>query len=426
MFFTRERSALLVTTPGPPMVPRRPWALTGHRHPRLIMSPSQPSANEESRLHGEKPLAQENLNRSSQAYDQRVLSKIGKPNSPPRRERSDSTDSAVLAQKLSVQTKDPKFQRLSANELPSASIDPVSRWITSPLSAGLSPGSRPGWRDYNLDHRSPSMDSAATATSLVLDPELFVPSRSGGRRSTSGTAPGYEEAAAASFTNRSHRGSYDLAGSTESDMAGEEGGAFRNLSLGDSQMVVVERRSSKQGVKRRAPSDVAREDRSPSRAPELFPKLNTATPGRSPVNRYQTKHGSVSSTTSSARHNSYASSVALSVAGSSMTSISSFERHSPLDPSQPSPYITSAPPVSSPATSMAASRPPAAPPAAATAPLLPPPPPTPDNTSAARPMSIQTVTNDARLPPANRVGNYFICNCCPKKPKKFDTEEELR
>jgi hypothetical protein len=33
---------------------------------------------------------------------------------------------------------------------------------------------------------------------------------------------------------------------------------------------------------------------------------------------------------------------------------------------------------------------------------------------------------DSNLPPVNRVGNSFICDCCPKKPRKFDTELELR
>ncbi|EXJ63531.1 uncharacterized protein A1O5_11292 [Cladophialophora psammophila CBS 110553] len=385
--------------------------------PALIRKPPSPTLGNP-RLQGEVPLAQRNFDRSSQAYDQRLLSKIGKSNSPPRHQRSGSTESSPFGTKLSLQTKDSKVQLLSANELPSALFDPVSRWITSPVSAGVSPGSRPGWRDYNMDHRSPSMDSATN--SLVLDPELFLQPRPSGMPATGGTGPGYDEVA--SLASRSHRGSYDQGffAETESDIGGEDGSAFRNLNLSDRQEQQVGRLSSKQGMKRRAgspPSDVARDDKSPSRgnaSAESLPKVHTGASGRSPVSKYyQPKYGSVSSTASSVRHNSYASSVALSVAGSSMTSISSFERQSPLDPASQAAYITSAQPVSSPATSIAPSRKPST-----QSPLdtIPPPPKT----------SIQSVMSDSRLPPATRVGNYFICDCCPKKPKKFDTEEELR
>jgi hypothetical protein len=360
------------------------------------------------------PLAQQNINRSSQAYDQRVLSKIGKSNSPPRHQRSGSTESTAYAHKLSLQIKDSKGPFPSTNELSAASFDPVSRWITSPVSAGVSPGAKPGWRDYNMGHRSPSIDSAAT--SLVLDPELFVQPRPSGLTSSSGSLLGNDDAA--SFVSQSQRGSYDqgIFAESESDIGNDEGHAFRNLNLSDSQQQVG-RRSSKQGMKRRArspPPDVSRDDKSPSRGTptELFQKLNAGSYTHSPVSRYQPKHGSVSSTSSSVRHNSYASSIALSIAGSSMTSISSFDRLSPLDPSQPT-YITSALPVSSPATSIAPSR------------NLPTQLPL-DAHSPIRKMSLQNAANDSRLPPATRIGNYFMCDCCPKKPKKFDTEEELR
>lgn len=362
------------------------------------------------------PLAQQNINRSSQAYDQRLLSKIGKSNSPPRHQRSSSTESTAYAHKLSLQIKDSQGSFPSTNELTAASFDPVSRWITSPVSAGLSPGARPGWRDYGLGHRSPSIDSAAT--SLVLDPELFVQPRASGLTSSVGSLLGTDDGA--SFVSHSQRGSYDqgIFAESEPDIATDEpeDHAFRNLNLGDSQQQVG-RRSSKQGMKRRArsPPDVSRDDKSPSRGTPSEPsqKLGAGSYTHSPISRYQQpKHGSVSSTSSSVRHNSYASSIALSIAGSSMTSISSFDRLSPLDPSQPA-YITSTLPVSSPATSIAPSR------------NLPTQTPL-DAHSPIRKMSLQSAVNETRLPPATRIGNYFMCDCCPKKPKKFDTEEELR
>ncbi len=363
------------------------------------------------------PLAQRALNRSSQAYDQRLLSKIGKPTSPPRHQRSGSSESTSYGSKLSLQTKDSRSQLLSANDLASASFDPVARWMTSPVSAGVSPGSRPGWRDYNMDHRSPSIDSAAT--SLVLDPELFVQPRPAGLPSHPGSGLGNDDVA--SLASRSQRGSYDQAfvAETDSDLAGNEGGAFHKLKLSDSQEPVGRRSSKQQGMKRRArspPSDMARDDRSPSRgiaSAELFPKVYTTAPARLPgAHYYPPKHGSVSSTSSSVRQNSYASSLALSVAGSSMTSISSFERQSPLDPALAA-YITSAPPVASPATSIPLAR-------------IPPTQSSIDTNSPIRNMSLPPGINDSRLAPATRIGNHFICDCCPKKPKKFDTEDELR
>lgn len=366
------------------------------------------------RLQGEMPLAQQNFNLSAQAYDQRLLSKIGKPSSPshhPR--RSDSTESTSISQKLSLQIRESQAQPLSTNELTSAPFDPISRWITSPASAGASPASRPGWRDYNMDHRTPSMESAAA--SLVLDPELFIHSRPSGLRSTSASVVGVDDLA--SLASRSQRGSYEHGMFLESDIAGDEGGGFRNLHLGESQQQVGQR-SPKQGMKRRAlspPSDVARDDKSPSRGtsgPESFPKFHATMSARSSVSKYQPKHGSVSSTASSARQNSYASSISLSIAASSMTSISSFDKQSPLDPSQAA-YITSAHPVSSPATSIAPAR---------KQPLQP----SIDTKSLHGKMSIQSAMSDSMLPPVTRIGNSFICDCCPKKPKKFDTEDELR
>ncbi|KIV85679.1 hypothetical protein PV11_01346 [Exophiala sideris] len=387
----------------------------GFHVPHLVRKPpSPPSTNQ--RLQGEVPLAQQNFNLSAQAYDQRLLSKIGKPSSPshPSR-RSGSAESTSISHQLPIQTRDSRLQPLSTNEVTSVPFDPISRWITSPASAGASPGSRPGWRDYNMDHRSPSIESAAA--SLVLDPELFVHSRLSGLHSTSASVVGVDDLA--SLASRSQRGSYEHGMFLESDIdiAGDESGGFRNLHLGDSQQQPG-RRSPKQGMKRRAlspPSDVARDDKSPSRGTsvvESFPKFHATMAARSSVSRYQPKHGSVSSTASSARQNSYASSISLSIAASSMTSISSFDKQSPLDPSQAA-YITSAHPVSSPATSITPAR-------------KQPPQPSIDTRHLHGKMSIQSAISDNMLPPVTRIGNSFICDCCPKKPKKFDTEDELR
>ncbi len=322
-----------------------------------------------------------------------------------------------MTQKLSLQTKDPRSQRLAVTDQPSASADSLSRWVSSPISAGVSPGSRPGWRDYNMDHRSPSNES--NSASMVLDPELFVQSRHTGKPSTGGSNPGIDDMN--SVASRSHCGSYDQVVFTDADSEyqAEDSSGLRDLNLSDPHRQ-LKRQASRQGLKRRAlspPAEVARDDKAHAYPAELFQKLSSSNnPARSPTSNYraQPAYGSVSSTASSLRQNSYTSSFAPSLAGSSLTSISSYDRHSPSDPSHSHTFITSAPPVSSPATAIALSR---------KAYLQQ----SPQETQAiSRKMSIHTAVNEPRPPTATRIGSYWMCDCCPKKPKKFGSEEELR
>ncbi|KAI9878940.1 MAG: hypothetical protein M1823_006891, partial [Watsoniomyces obsoletus] len=124
-----------------------------------------------------------------------------------------------------------------------------------------------------MDHRSPSNES--TATSLVLDPELFVPSRSMGKPSTAGSNPGNDDTN--SVASRSQRGSYDQVMFTEvdSEFVAEDSGGLRNLNLGDAHRQ-LERQASRQGLKRRAlspPTEVARDDKAHAYPAELFRKL---------------------------------------------------------------------------------------------------------------------------------------------------------
>ena len=346
-----------------------------------------------------------------------MLSKIGKPNSPPLHLRTESAETSRLAQKLSLQTRDPRSQRLAGNELsPSASLDPVSRWITGPTATGLSPGARQGWRGSNMDARSPSNDS--TATSLTLDPELFMPQRNSGKPVTNASNQGNDEAF--STASRSQRGSYDQIMFTDQDSEShsEGHGALRNLNLTEPHRT-LERRASRQGMKRRAlspPSEMARDDKPPAYPTELFQKISAPNSARSPASAYRPSptYGSASSAASSIRQNSYTSSFAPSLTGSSLTSISSYERQSPSDPSQPHQYLTSAHLVSSPATSIAPTRKPPVQNAST------------DSKAISRKMSIQTAVNEPRSIPATRIGSFYICECCPKKPKKFDSEAELR
>ncbi|RVX69403.1 hypothetical protein B0A52_06999 [Exophiala mesophila] len=369
-------------------------------------------------LHGDTPLAHENNARISQAYDQSLLSKIGKqqPSSSP--DRSNSADPSHPLTRLSLRIKEPNALHLSPTDLSSASLDPASKWIPSPPSAALSPASRQNWRDY-VDHGLSSGD--AVTPPLAIDPDLFVPQRRALRASTGGSVA--DSDIIPNPIDESQRDSYvhSIFADADVEIANVDGHGFRILTLRDSQQQAG-RPLSKQGLKRRArspPSDMLQDDKTPqssSLMADMLPLANTSSLPRSPIVRHQVKYGSVSSTSSSVRHNSYASSVAPSVAGSSMTSISSLERQSPLDPVQ-STYLASAHLIASPVTSAAPARNLLSQSSHQS--------PT-EATSPGCNMSSHGNTSESRHTSAKRFGNHFMCECCPKKPKKFDTEEDLR
>ena len=373
------------------------------------------------RLQGEKPLAQENLHRSSHAYDKHVLSKIGKGNSPPR--QKSLGDNSIAAQRSpSLLTDRNGIQRLSVIDLTANSADPLSRWVTSPISGGVSPSTKHSWRDYNMGFRSPSVDSSGVPS--TLDQDSSTRPRGPVRHSTSGSLPGLDDSV--SSYSRSHRGSYDqtVFSDPDADFPMEAEGGFRKMNLGDpsdGRQIL-----SKQGMKRRAlspPAEASREDKALLYTADTYQK-QSATPNypRSPISRQDPSHGSVSSVSSaSLRNNSYASSLGLSVAGSSMTSVSSLDTHSPgaisplseFVPQKDSLYVTSVSlnPSQSAITPARSSH-------QQTRDSKP--------VSTARKMSIQSAVNQTKQSSASRIAGQFICECCPKKPKKFESEEELR
>ena len=378
------------------------------------------------RLQGEKPLAQENLNRSSHAYDKHLLSKIGKGNSPPRQKSLGAGENAKSGQKLHSHPADRNgVQRLSVTELATNSADSWSKWVTSPVSGGVSPNTKHSWRDYSMSYRSPSVDSSGPPPMLDLD-SLTRP-RGPIRHSTTSSLPGLDDSV--SSCSRSNRGSYDQAifAEPDPDFPMEETGGFRKLNLGDPTPSDPDGRQnlSRQGMKRRAlspPAEASREDKALLFTADAHQKQSaTANYSKSPISRQDPSHGSVSSVSSaSLRNNSYASSAGLSIAASSMTSVSSLETHSPgaisplseFGPPKDSPYITSVSLNPSQASITPArphqqnreSKP----------------------VSTARKMSIQSAVNQNRHTNASRIAGQFMCECCPKKPKKFESEEELR
>ena len=370
-------------------------------------------------------MAQENLSRSSHAYDKHVLSKIGKSNSPPRQKSVGSADNPTASQRLPFHPTDRNdIQRLSVTDTAVNSVDSWPKWVTSPVSGGASPNTKHSWRDYNMGVRSPSVDSSGPQS--ILDQDSHTRPRGPIRHSTSGSLAGLDDSV--SSYSRSHRGSYDQAffAEPDADFPMEETGGFRKLNLGDPTPSDLDGRQtlSKQGMKRRAlspPAEASREDKALLYTDTYQKQSATTNYTRSPISRQDPSHGSVSSVSSaSLRNNSYASSVGLSIAGSSVTSVSSLDTHSPgaISPlsefgaSKDSPYITSvslnpSPASITPARSHQQNR--------ESKPI-----------STARKMSIQSAVNQSRPSNVSRIAGQFMCECCPKKPKKFESEEELR
>jgi hypothetical protein len=289
-----------------------------------------------------------------------------------------------------------------------------------------------------MDFRSPSVDSSAPSSAVDSDSHLRL--RDGGRASLSGPHLATDDTS--SLPSRSHRGSYDQQAcltEPETDFPMEETGVLRKLNLSDRtppHNTYRQPHSKQQGLKRRAlspPSDAARDDKAPTTSASQVSDLNQrAGTGhswpRSPNPRYHPNHGSVSSTSSAGlRNGSYASSVGLSAAGSSMTSISSVDRPSPgrisptsdLDPSQDCAYVhQNSLNLPSLTANTVASRSPRSqnPPESRSA-------------AVARAMAAQSLASDGRSAGAAsvpRIGGAYLCECCPKKPKKFETEDELR
>lgn len=191
---------------------------------------------------------------------------------------------------------------------------------------------------------------------------------------------------------------------------------------------------SRLGMKRRAsspPPEAPHDDKTPSLlvgnpSSELYQRNTTSSTAHLSANRSSPQNrfapGSVSSASSSGiRNGSYASSNDLSV-GSSITSISSHDRLSPggISPSseqqhsgRDSPYVSSLPSNSSPQDLLSRSQ-------------QRPPPDSKSTAVIARKMSGQPSAQPKHSGAPKIQAPVHICECCPKKPKKFDTLQELK
>ncbi|MCJ1383061.1 hypothetical protein MMC17_006174 [Xylographa soralifera] len=317
-----------------------------------------------------------------------------------------------------------------------------SKWTSSPKSAIVSPSliSNATNAKSFKEYRNPPILEGVQSPSSGTDGERFARVRIPNRRagSSGSIITGGFEDGRASGTGRSKRGESSDSGfltnepDFDLDFPIEETGGMRQLHLDDRSppSIDVHSPNSRSGMKRRAsspPRDATHESKTPLQTVGGTSSEQRRTSGHlsairdSPVHRYHPSHGSVSPASPGGLLNgSYASSAALSFGGSSITSLSSHERSSPSGLSPLSEqhdnrdlhYAKSPPPNSVPLDPMSH----------------------PHHMSSdiqttaalAQKMSAENASHNVQSNAPILQANMHICNCCPKKPKKFDTLEELR
>lgn len=337
-------------------------------------------------------MEQRSLDTSSQAYDRNLLSKIGGPNTPSRLSLSYASPNVAQENNTSPGAPDERkgsgsLRPLLVPERRKSSFDSSQKWPNVPASGAVSPGSYHNPLDPEFSRRHPSLTSSDSV---------------------------------------SHRGSYDSIMFTHEEFPMEDG-QLKDLNINDRSPSVSSDHlsSARAGVKRRASSphqESTREERtsvgSAAAAGDLYHRrsLQQFPSHASPIARYpHPHHGSVSSVSSYGQRGSLASSYGLSIR-SSVTSLGS-ERHSPntlspaLDPELVGNMAYAAFRSTNPSPRGSLS-----------------------NTSHPRigSESVQGArrqSDDVSMQPGDGNNNplgMLVCECCPKKPKKFATEEEMR
>ncbi|KAK4496291.1 hypothetical protein PRZ48_012271 [Zasmidium cellare] len=406
---------------------------------------SRPPSNY--RLHGEKQLEQRTLEASSNTYDKQLLSRIGGPNgglgTPKRTSLSYGASTSVqetaqLAHAEAERRSSAQQQQLRPLSMPErhgrqTSLDSPasSRW---PSSGAVSPGFTGSrlWPEHGppLDHSRNLSQSAGAGgqqqhSSHPLNHQHHPhPSHPHTQHAYPPALPPTRHGSLTFDDSISQRGSYDHSMFAHDDLM--EDGPMSNLNLHDRSpgSSVELQLNARAGTKRRAsspPRDAAREERSSvsstSGHSEIYHRRSIQQlPSRgSPVSRFHPNHSSLSSASSfGPRQNSLGSSLGVSSIPSSATSYGSTGR---LSPSALSPAYD---PNSD--ARMASAK-------------------TLDPSSASanhhQRTHSQSTQGGAHLTPTgsaphsrtssvSQLQNHYICECCPKKPKKFDTEEELR
>ena len=346
------------------------------------------------RLHSERQLEQRSLDNSSHAYDRNLLSKIGGPNTPGRGSLSFASPGSAEAAAASpglFEGRRSSLKPLSVPQRRQSSFDASaagSRWTSlPPTSDGASPGS----------FRSPAYDPEFSRPAAHRQPSLTL----------SDTA--------------SHKSSYDANMFTTDEFPMEDG-PMKNLDLNDRSPSSLDE-IARAGTKRRASSphrESTREERSSigsaagSRDLYHMRSVQQLPQRTSPIPKYQhPNHGSVSSASSYGPRGSLSSSYGLSIA-SSVTSLAS-GRLSPnplsplIDPELASLYGGSKSLNPSPRGSLSVVE-------------------RQRTLSESAQGSAKMNSETEVLPHQGNIGfqGLLICDCCPKKPRKFATEEDLR
>ena len=319
---------------------------------------------------------------------------------------------------------DVQSRSLSSVEIPSP-LGGASPLRINKALPRISPTAPSGWRDYS---GFSGLGNEGSGSPVTSDAEKLHFKRQQEHGRGVGLTPFLDETN--SLSSRSNRGSYDQSLMTESDMEqqSEETTAFRHLKIEDRDRGIPERRLSRQANKRRKRSTSREKQEEPQLSTQLTTNFDSnqraffrsAFP-RSPDPQYRAPHGSISSVSSGGpRHGSYASSAGFSVGGSSITSVSSFDKPSPGGVSPRSDVIDSSqdsPRVSSTLYSQSSASLPSRPVKAVNA----------QDTKHSTSLPGRNLThnnNRTKIPP--KAGGAFVCACCPKKPKRFPNAEELR
>lgn len=335
------------------------------------------------RLQSERQLEQKTLEESSSSYDKHLLSRIGGPGTPKRQSvsysgphelaQAESERRSTQLKPLSVPEKRHSF---------SSSTDSAAgtRW---PSSGAVSPGYTGSWFEHGAT--DPNRPLGLRHGSLQFDDSI------------------------------SHRGSYDQSMFIHEDMM--EDGQMGNLHIQDRSPSGSEDANVKAGTKRRAsspPREGLREERFSVSGTlghsDLYHRRSMQQlPNRgSPLSRFHPSQSSVSSASSyGPRHGSLGSSLGIASVPSSATSYGSGR----LSPNGLSPAMESGNTPYGSARVLAANH---------QRTLS-------ENAQVNRRLSTSTDSNaQSRRASASHMQGVYICECCPKKPKKFETEEELR
>lgn len=363
------------------------------------------------------------LQDSSNAYDQHLLSKIGKPQNTkpvsPRGSISLGTDNRNTPSAFAAPLRS-SANLLSPGPPEGQALD--AKWY-SPQSGAVSPRSRVGWREYG--GRSPSVESNAPSAALDYDQGSL---RGRNPRRFRGTTPSRDDSI--SLPSRSNRGSYDqgVFSDIEGEFSTDEPAPPRQFILREPTPPCQE---TPHGMKRRAsspPREPMSDDRHSLHVAASNGDLSQrrlsgpAFPNTLSVNsNYPTSQRTLSAASSLSIRTSGSYSSTLSIGGSSMTSLSPYDRTSPggLSPSSdldtyheksilnPSPPSTVTQPVLARGLPGPASLEPPA-------------------MDATGKLSVPTTVVSLPKPISSKISGLFICDCCPKKPKKFDNQHDLR